>query len=197
MKKYLVPIGMVGLVATGIFIRHQILAPARAAARDLIAINGLTVGRTTEAELLGRSAFQTADLKCIEGVCIYSTVRENKFLNVFHLAPRTLLSTTVMVRDGIVIQVYVFMTRKGLPSLTVAQTMKLPIGCTASPCVKHPLPSDRWQRDISILFNNESELRNRMLQMLEVACLSRIRGCSTYSELMPMAKELNLEATAR
>src|SRR5260221_8194789 len=130
MKKYLIPIIILGLVAGGIFIRYQIVAPARAAALDLVAINGLTVGKTTEAELLARSAFQTADLKCFEGVCMYSTVRENKLLNLLHLAPRTILSTTVMVRDGIVIQVYVFMTRKGLPPVTVAQTTKLPPGCT-------------------------------------------------------------------
>src|SRR4029077_17684208 len=197
MKKYLTPVIILGLVGCGVFVRYQIVAPARAAARDLDAVNGLTVGKTTEAELLGRSAFQTADLKCFQGVCVYSTVRENKLLNVVHLAPRTIFSTTVMVRDGIVIQVYVFMTRKGLLPVTVAQTTKLPTGCAVSPCVKRPLPSARFARDISILFDNESEFRNRMPQMLNVTCLSRLRGCTAVSELMPLAKELNLETVAQ
>jgi hypothetical protein len=58
MKKYLIPIIVLGLIACGIFIRYQILAPARAVMNDLVAVNGLTAGKTTEAELLARSAFQ-------------------------------------------------------------------------------------------------------------------------------------------
>ena len=53
MKKYLAAIIVLGIVVAGVFIRHAIAAPARDAARNLAAINGLTVGQTTEAELLG------------------------------------------------------------------------------------------------------------------------------------------------
>jgi hypothetical protein len=61
MKKYIVPTLILILVSAGIFIRYEITAPARAAARDLEAINGIAVGKMTEAELLGRSVFQTVD----------------------------------------------------------------------------------------------------------------------------------------
>ena len=61
MKKYIVPTIVLVLVAALIFVRYEIVAPARAAARDLEAINGITVGKTTEAELLGRAAFQKMD----------------------------------------------------------------------------------------------------------------------------------------
>jgi hypothetical protein len=44
MKKYIVPTIVLVLAAVGIFIRYEIIAPARAAARDLEAINGITVG---------------------------------------------------------------------------------------------------------------------------------------------------------
>ena len=89
MKKYIVPaIGMI-LVAAGIFIRYEIVAPARAAARDLEAINGIKVGKTTEAELLGRSAFQSMDRRCFQAECGYHTERMNTFLNLLGLAPLT------------------------------------------------------------------------------------------------------------
>jgi hypothetical protein len=47
-----------------------------------------------------------------------------------------------------------------------------------------------------VLFNNESELRNRMPEAGQTACLSRLHGCTTYEELMPLAKGLNLQAQA-
>jgi hypothetical protein len=105
MKKYIVPTIVVILVAAGIFIRYEIVAPARAAARDLEAINGITVGRTTEAELLGRPAFQKMDLQCSSGECFYHTQRTNHFLRMLGLAPRIFFGTAVMVRDGLVTQV--------------------------------------------------------------------------------------------
>jgi hypothetical protein len=67
MKKYLIPIIVLGLVAIGIFIRYAIVAPSRGAARDLEAINGITVEKTTEAELLGRAPFQKMDVQCSMG----------------------------------------------------------------------------------------------------------------------------------
>jgi hypothetical protein len=43
MKKYLIPIIILGIVAAGIFLRYLIVSPARALALDLRAINGITV----------------------------------------------------------------------------------------------------------------------------------------------------------
>jgi hypothetical protein len=196
MKKYLIPIIILCLIGVCIFTRHRILAPAQAAARDLAAINGLMVGQTTEAELLGRNAFQTANLNCAEGFCIYSTERENTLLSMFHLAPRTVLSTEVMVRDGVVSGVFVIMSSHGLMPIVVAQTMKLPAGCAAGPCLKPALPFDKYLRNISIVFGNESELRNHWQQIFDTACLSRLHGCKTTAEFVPITKNLNLEAAA-
>lgn len=75
MKKYLIPIVMLGLITIGIFIRYAIAAPARAAARNLEAINSIAVGQTSEAELLGRDAFQKADRQCFEAECFYHMER--------------------------------------------------------------------------------------------------------------------------
>jgi hypothetical protein len=196
MKKYLIPIIILCVAGAGVFIRYIVVSPARALARDLEAINGITVGQTTEADLLRRNAFQTVDPACSQGMCIYSTDRENSFLSMLHLAPRTIVSTTIVVVDGVVIQVFTAISRQGLFPVSVAQATKLPAGCVASPCLKQPLPLDKYLRSISIVFSNESELRNRWPQILDTACLSRLHGCATYAELVPLAKELNLEAAA-
>ncbi len=94
MKKYIVPTIVLVLVAAVIFIRYEIMAPARAAARDLEAINRITVGKTTEAELLGRPAFQKMDRQCFTGYCFYHTVRANQFLKKLGLAPSTFFGTS-------------------------------------------------------------------------------------------------------
>jgi hypothetical protein len=196
MKKYLIPMIALGLVATGIFVRYQIVAPARAAAAELVAINGLTVGKTTEAELLARSAFQTAAQKCFGPVCVYYMETENFLLNRLHLAPRSFFSAAVQVREGMVTDVSVLLSRDGLLPVTIKQVMKMPEGCRASPCIRKIPPAYAWL-STQIIFDNESAIRNRMPSTIDAGCFSRLRGCSTYSELMPLAKELNLEAMAR
>src|SRR4029077_6883223 len=110
MKKYVVPTVVLVLVTAGIFVRYEIVGPARAAARDLEAINGITVGKTTEAELLGRSAFRKMDVQCSMGFCVYYTGRANHFLRRLGLAPRVFLGTRVAVRDGLVTEVSVYIS---------------------------------------------------------------------------------------
>jgi hypothetical protein len=198
MKKYLVPtIVMFLVVAAGVFIRYEIVAPARAAARDLAAINGITVGKTTEAELLGRSAFQKMDVQCSMGYCFYYTVRANLFLRKLGLAPPAFLGTRVVVRDGLVTEVSVYISNGTRAPLSLSQKMPLPEGCSSSPCVKPLIPPTKDLACIMIVFNNESEFRNRMPEAMQTACLSRIHGCATYDELTPLARELNLDAIAR
>jgi len=192
MKKYLVPMIVLGLVGAGIFIRHEIVAPAHGAAFDMEAINGLTVGQSTEADLLRRPAFQKMEFKCEEGVCIYHSEHVNTLLSGLHLAPRTFFSMAVLVKEGMVTQVYVFMTRKGLAPIAIIQTMKMPADCASNPCVKRHIPPNRILASISILFKNDSDLRNRMPEAMRTECLSRMRGCSSYTELVPLAKDLNL-----
>jgi hypothetical protein len=196
MKKYVVPTIILILVAAGILIRYEIVAPARAAARDLEAINSITVGKTTETELLGRAAFQKMDLQCSSGECVYHTHRTNRFLRMLGLAPHTFLGTIVMVRDGLVTRVSVFMSNGMRPPLSLSQKMRLPAECASSPCVKPVVLPTKVMVNISIVFNNESEFRNRMPEAMQTACLSRLRGCSSYEELMPLARGLNLDALA-
>jgi hypothetical protein len=196
MKKYLVLTVVLALVAAGILIRYEIVAPARAAALDLEAINGLTVGKTTEAELLGRSAFQKMAEQCVQGDCVYYTGRTNEFLRRLGLAPRTFMGTLVRVREGMVTQVTVYMNSGTLPGLSISQKAELPAGCVSSPCVKPAILPTRVIASVMVVFNNESEFRNRMPEAIQTACLSRLHGCSTYEELMPLARGMNLDAIA-
>lgn len=196
MKKYIIPAVVLTLVAILILIRYAITAPARAAARDLEAINGIAVGKMTEAELLGRSAFQKVDRHCAEADCIYHTERMNNFLRGLHLAPSTFFGTAVWVRNGMVVQVDVFLSQEGLTPIRLSQKSALPAECASNPCVKHFVLPNKKLVKIDILFNNESEFRNRMPEAVQTACLSRMHGCSSYQELMPLARGLNLDAIA-
>lgn len=196
MKKYIVPTIILVLVAGSILVRYEIIGPARAAARDLEAINGITVGKTTEAELLGRSAFQKMDVQCSMGSCFYYTLRANHFLRKLGLAPRAFFGTRVVVRDGLVTEVSVYISNGTRPPLSLSQKMPLPEGCASSPCVKPAIPPTKILAGIMVAFNNESEFRNRMPEALQTACLSRLHGCSSYDELMPLARGLNLDAIA-
>ena len=192
MKKYIILTVIITLVAASILIAYAIIAPARAAARDLEAINGITVGKMTEAELLGRSAFQKLDRHCAEADCIYHTERTNNFLRLLHLAPSIFFGTAVWVRNGMVVQVDVFASQEGLTPIRLSQKSALPAECSSNPCVKHFVLPNKKLVKIDILFNNESDFRNRMPQALQPACLSRMRGCASYEELLPLGRGLNL-----
>ena len=196
MKKYIVPTVVLVLVTAGIFVRYEIVGPARAAARDLEAINGITVGKTTEAELLGRAPFQKMGVQCSMGFCFYYTVRTNHFLTKLGLAPPAFFGTRVGVHDGLVTEVSVYISNGTRPPIGLSQKMPLPAECTSSPCVKQFVLPTKVMVNILVVFNNESEFRNRMPGAIQTACLSRLHGCSTYEELTPLARELNLDAIA-
>lgn len=196
MKKYIALTIVLVLVAAVIFIRYEIVVPARAAARDLEAINNITVGKTTEAELLGRSVFQTIDRHCFEAECFYHMETENKFLNRLHLAPRTLMSTVVYVNNGMVTGVYVLTMKWGLPPISLQQVATLPSECNSNPCVKRMVPPNKVLASIRVLFNGDSELRNKLPESVNPECFSRLRGCNTYAELLPGTRSLNIDAVA-
>ncbi|MCU1221554.1 MAG: hypothetical protein JWN42_2751 [Candidatus Angelobacter sp.] len=196
MKKYIVPSIVFIVIAAGIFVRYEIVGPARAAARDLEAINGITVGKTTEAELLGRAPFQKMGVQCSMGYCFYYTGRANHFLRKLGLAPRVFFGTRVVVRDGLVTEVSVYISNGTRVPLSLSQKMPLPEGCSSNPCLKPAILPTKALVSIMILFNNESEFRNRMPEAIQTACLARLHGCSTYDELMPLARDLKLDAIA-
>lgn len=184
------------LVAAAIFIRYEIVAPARAAARDLEAINAIAVGQTSEAELLGRDAFQKADRHCFEAECFYHMETENKFLSRLHLAPKMLMSTAVSVNNGMVTGVAVLMMKWGLPPISLRQVLKMPAECSSNPCAKRLVPPNKVLASISIVFTKDSVLRNQMPETVNAECFSRLHGCSTYAELLPATRSLNLDAMA-
>jgi hypothetical protein len=95
-----------------------------------------------------------------------------------------------------VVQVTVLISREGLTPISLAQKTSLPAECTANPCVKQLVPPNKKPASIKVMFTNESEFRNRMPEALQPACLSRVHGCGSYQELMPLAKGLNLDAIA-
>src|ERR1051326_4260335 len=192
MKKYIALTIILVLIAAVVFIRYEIAAPAKAAAHNLEAINGIIVGKTTEAELLGRSAFQNIDRRCHEGACFYHMAAENVLLNKLHLAPRTLMSTVVNVNNGMVTGVYVLTMKWGLPPISLQQVETLPSECNSNPCAKRMVPPNKVLASIRVLFNGDSELRNQMPELVNPECFSRLRGCSPYAELLPGAGPLNL-----
>lgn len=196
MKKYLIPVAVLLLLGSVLFIRHAVAAPAKAAALDLEAINGITVGKTTEAELLSRSAFQTMDHRCFEADCVYHTERQNSLLSRLHMAPHMFLYTAVMVRYGTVTRVSVIVRRAGLLPVSVTQTSDLPAGCAGDPCSQPLRVPSKAVMGNRILFSTGSDFRNRMPEAFEPMCLSRLRGCNTYEELVPLAKGLHLEPSA-
>lgn len=196
MKKYIVPAIVMILIAAGMFMRYEIVAPARAAARNLEAINGIAVGQTSEAELLGRDAFQKADRQCFEAECFYHMETENKFLNRLHLAPKTHMSTAVSVNNGMVTGVLVFTMKWGLPPIALRQVARMPPECSSNPCARRLVPPNKVLASISIVFTKDSAMRNQMPETVNVECFSRLHGCSTYAELLPITKSLNLDSMA-
>lgn len=196
MKKYIALTIILVLAAAVIFIRYEIAAPAKAAAHDLEAINGIIVGKTTEAELLGRSEFQTIDRHCHEGSCFYHMDAQNLLLATLHLAPRTLMSTVVDVNNGMVTGVYVLTMKWGLPPISLQQVETLPSECNSNPCAKRMVPPNKVLASIRVLFNGDSELRNKMPELVNPECFSRLRGCNTYAELLPGTRSLNLDVLA-
>jgi hypothetical protein len=196
MKKYIVPTVVIALAAVMILVRYAIAAPARVAARNLEAINGITVGQTSEAELLGRDAFQKADRRCFEAECFYHMETENKFLNSLHLAPRTHMSTAVSVRNGMVTGVRVFTMKWGLPPISLQQVLKMPPECSSNPCARRLVPPTKVLASISVAFTRDAVMRNQMPEIVNAQCFSRLHGCNTYAELLPGTKTLNLDAIA-
>src|SRR5258707_14247173 len=84
-KKTLITIMVLGILGAGVWlIKYAVAAPAKAAAWNLAAINGLTSRKTTEAELLTRKEFQTIERKCFQDICFYQMEAEKVFLNMLH-----------------------------------------------------------------------------------------------------------------
>src|SRR6185312_3215235 len=196
-KSYAIAMAVLAVVIGAAFLAaHLITAPARAAAANLAAINGITVGQTTEADLLRRPQFQKLERHCFGPECMYGMMAENQFLHGLHLAPRTSLWTMVTVRDGVVIKVSVIGWRAGSPGLTLSQLPDVK-DCDHSPCIKDLITPNRVFQSTRITFDSRSEIRNHMPEAVNGACLSRLHGCQANTELMPVLREIKLAAASR
>jgi len=196
-KSYAIAIAALAVVIGAAFLAaHLITTPAKAAAANLAAINGITVGQTTEADLLRRPQFQKLERTCFGAECLYRMMAENTFLNRLHLAPRTSLWTMVTVRDGVVIKVSVIGWKVGSPGLSLSQVMDVK-DCDHSPCIKDLITPNRVFQSTRITFDSRSEIRNHMPEAVNSACLSRLHGCQANAELMPIMREIKLAAASR
>jgi hypothetical protein len=197
MKKYLIAAAAMCVLTAGpVLVWRLVRVPAQAAAKNLVAINNLTVGETTEVELLHRPAFQTALRLCNGRYCLYPMQAENRFLSSLHLARATRLYTLVEVRDGMVTGVTVLVWREGRPGLSLQQVSDMG-SCISSPCLKEPITPDKRLRDTQIMFDHHSEIRNRMPQAVDTNCLSRLHDCETNIEWMPLLREISSQEGAR
>lgn len=181
--------GVLLALAAIVIIRYAINAPARTAVSNLMAINNITVGRTTEADLLRRPEFQKLERTCFGADCLYQMMVENSFLARLHLAPRTSLWTVVNVRDGIVTGVSVIAWRAGTPGLALKQVERV-TDCDYSPCIKDLITPNHVKHGIRISFDSLSNIRNHIPQAVNGDCLSRLHGCQSNSELMPVFMEI-------
>ena len=180
------------IVGSSFFIRYTVLAPAWEAASTLEAINGLTIGQTTEAELLGRSVFQKVEESCSHGNCIYHMETDNNLLSKLHLAPKTRMATAVFVRNGLVTGVLVSTKKAGLPAISLRQVSEMPSGCNSDPCIKPLVPSTKVLAGISILFSNNSAMHNHLPDAVNANCFSRLHGCATSADLVPVIRNIDL-----
>jgi hypothetical protein len=195
-RKHLVLAAGLGFVIAAAFLWYGIASPAKAAARSLAAINSLSAGETTESELLSRPEFQRIERTCMQENCFYHMEAENTLLSKLHLAPRTFMSASVTVRDGLVVGVSVFLFRANRPAIVLSQVQKMPPDCHKIPCVKLLVPPNKILMSISILFDSQSDLRNHVPEAVNTRCLAQFHGCTRYAELMPLVKQLNLEETS-
>ena len=197
-KKHLFAAGLAagaGIAGALILILYLINAPARAVAQNLAAINGMTVGQTTEADLLRRPQFQTVARKCFGRACIYAMGVANSFLSRLHLARPMSLWTIVEVSDGMVTRVSVLGWVRGRPGISLTQVNQV-TDCDRSPCVKALITPNHVMQSTRISFSSHSDIRNHISEAVDVACFSRIHGCETVEELMPLMREVRAKAVA-
>ena len=193
MKKYSTfGISLAILLIGAVTLWMAIQAPARAVERDLAAINSLTAGETSEAELLSRKEFQNIDRRCIQEICFYHMEMDNKLLSRLHLAPYLSMWAIVDVQNGMVTGVSVVTTRAGLPNITVKQVQVLPKECSSMPCVKPWVLPNKTLMSVSIMFDHQSDLRNHIPQVINAQCWARLHGCATYAEVIPLLQKLSL-----
>src|SRR5205807_4030279 len=127
------------IIAIGIAaFARAVTAPGREARDCLAQLNGVRVGKTTEAELLSRSFFQNSARHCSNNVCSYSLFAINEWPAKLRLAPSTEIGAIVQVQDGVVFHVWIFgviFFKDSTASITLDQIASAS-SCGSKPCIK-------------------------------------------------------------
>jgi hypothetical protein len=195
-KKILIIGCLVIVLGLGAF-AWAVAAPRRQALDCLTQLKGVRVSRTTEADLLSRPFFQKSARLCTNNVCSYSLFATNTWLSLVHLAPATEIGVIVQVKDGLVFHVWVFgniFFKDSISSVTLDQ---VPAGssCGPRPCVTRDYRTkDRYSSHsisaVKVTFDENSDVSDQLSTGVNVSCLSRLRGCSSADELLPLAGRL-------
>lgn len=188
-RKYTITVILCIALTGTLAVLYLIAAPARAAAENLAAINDITVGQTTETDLWRHPEFKNQQPECYGADCLYHLEVENQLLSRVHLARRIRLATMVKVREGLVTEVSVIEWRDGLPQLWLYQVAAR-AECSSSPCLEKLILPTKALVGLRVIFDSHSDLRNRMPQSISSECFSRIGGCKSDAEFMPVLKEV-------
>jgi hypothetical protein len=197
MKKNLLIAISLTIVAGIVFLARMVAAPSKEASSFLSQLDGVTAGKTTEAELLAKPAFQNLPRRCNNSECSYDFHAENLWLSRLHLAASAEIVIQVTVQDGLVVHVRSYGAIVDKKSMSLVAVIQDPSrkGCGANPCIRRASkPPQRYNRfsfsSVTIEFNGDSNLRNQVSQAFNPSCLSRWLGCRNVDELIPLIDHL-------
>jgi hypothetical protein len=175
---------------------RAVTAPSREAGDCLAQLNGVRVGKTTEAELLSKPFFQNSPRRCSNDMCFYNLFASNEWPAKLHLAPSTDIGIIVQVQDGVVFHLWVYgmiQFKDSTASLTLDQMSSA--SCSLKPCIHRDfLDKTRYRprtmSSVKVTFDGTSDIPDQMSTAVNVSCLYRLRGCSSVEELLPLAGRL-------
>lgn len=171
------------------FARYEINAPVKKFTQTLNDLNGITIGETTESDLLARPFFQKQEPMCSGADCFYHLEARNAFLSSFHLAPKNQLGAFVSLRNGVVETVAIIIWRQNKTQLGLKQTADMK-DCKFSPCIRNLIPPNRVLTGREILYDTKSDIRNHLPQSVNPSCLARRSGCDNDLEVLPILGQL-------
>ena len=186
MKKAAIIIAACVVVLAGYgFARYEINAPVKEFNRALNDLNGITIGETTESDLLARPFFQKQQPLCSGASCMYHLEARNSFLSTFHLAPQNQLAAFVSLYNGVVDTVGVTIWRQNKPQLVLKQTADLK-DCKSRVCLRNLVTPNKILTAQELLYDSQSEIRNRLPKYVNPSCLAFRRGCDDDFEVLPV-----------
>lgn len=176
---------VLALLAGYAFARYEINAPVQEFSRSLTDLNGITIGETTESDLLARPFFQKQQPMCSGADCTYHFEARNSFLSSFHLAPQNQLAAFVSLHNGVVDTVGITIWRQNKPQLMLKQTADMK-DCEGHVCLKDLIPPNKILTARELRYDGTSEIRNRLTHYVDPTCLALRRGCDDDVEVLPV-----------